>query len=320
MTKIIKTPGSPDSADTPGNAPRVSVLMPVYNAQDFLAEAIDCILSQTFTDWELICIDDGSTDASLTILQAYADRHARVRVITRPNTGIVGALNDGLDAAQGEYIARMDADDWCAADRLAKQIDYLDAHKECVALGTWVQRTDPFGSPAGEQYPPTEHDAIDHGLLAGDGSVLVHATLVMRADVLRKIAGWRAGTDWVEDLDLFLRLAEFGQVANLSETLYTYRRHVDSVCFRNYELMCKRLKDVLKEAYERRGIAELYDEQTVRPDLAPKQSRAEHYRNWACHAIHAGNKTLARKHALDALKIAPMSPRTWKVVYWALAA
>jgi len=317
MTPINSTD---TAASPPGSAPRVSVLMPVYNAQDFLAEAIECILAQTFTDWELICVDDGSTDASLAILHTYADRHASIRVITRPNTGIVGALNDGLDLASGEYIARMDADDWCENDRFAKQLVYLDAHRECVALGTSVQRTDPFGSPAGVQRPPTDHDVIDQGLLAGDASVLVHATLMMRADALRKIGGWRTGTDWVEDLDLFLRLAEFGKVSNLSQFLYTYRRHIDSVCFRNYELMCSRLKDVLKEAYERRGIMDRYDELTVRPDLAPSQSLAELYRNWACHAIHAGNKTLARKHAADALKHAPLSPRTWKVVYWALAA
>ncbi len=306
--------------DDQNNPPRVSVLMPVYNAQAYLAEAIDCILSQSFEDWELICVDDGSSDTSLAILHDYANRHGRIRVISRPNTGIVGALNDGLDAARGEYIARMDADDWCAEVRFARQVDYLDQHADCVALGSWIQRTDPYGSPAGSQEPPTEHDAIDRGLLDGDASVMVHASLMMRVDALREVGGWCEGTDWVEDLDLFLRLAEHGRLANLPVYLYTYRRHVQSVCFRNYELMCSGLKDVLREAYGRRGIADQFDVESIRPDLAPKQSAAEHYRNWACHAIHAGNKTLACKHAAEAIKHAPLSPRTWKVVYWALAA
>ncbi len=294
--------------------------MPVYNAQAYLVEAIDCILAQTFDDWELICVDDGCTDTSLAILHDYANRQKRVRVISRPNTGIVGALNDAMEAAHGEYIARMDADDWCAEVRFAKQVTYLDEHARCVAVGTWVQRTDPFGSPAGSQEPPTDHETIDAGLLKGDASVLVHASLMMRADALREVGGWREGTDWVEDLDLFLRLAEYGRVSNLPMYLYTYRRHVQSVCFRNYALMCERLKDVLSEAYTRRGIAEKFDAGSVRPDLAPKQSAAEHYRNWACYAIHAGNKTLAIKHATTALKHAPLSPQTWKVAYWALAA
>ena len=300
--------------------PRVSVLMPVYNAQAYLVEAIDCILAQTFEDWELICVDDGCTDASLAILHDYANRHKRIRIISRANTGIVGALNDGLAAARGEYIARMDADDWCAEVRFAKQVDYLDAHHDCVALGTWVQRTDPFGSPAGSQEPPTDHESIDEGLLNGDASVMVHASLMMRAEALRAVGGWRQGTDWVEDLDLFLRLAEHGRVTNLPNYLYTYRRHVESVCFKNYELMCQRLKEVLSEAYDRRGVADQFDLSRIRPDLAPKQSAAEHYRNWACYAIHAGNKTLACKHAAAALKHAPLSPQTWKVAYWALAA
>ena len=308
------------NTETPNNPPRVSVLMPVYNAQAYLVEAMDCIFAQTFDEWELICVDDGCTDASLAILHDYANRHKRIRVISRPNTGIVGALNDALDAAQGEYIARMDADDWCAEVRFSKQVAYLDKHTDCVALGTWVQRTDPFGSPAGSQEPPTDHEAIDAGLLKGDASVMVHASLMMRAEVLRAVGGWREGTDWVEDLDLFLRLAEHGQVSNLPMYLYTYRRHVQSVCFRNYELMCERLKDVLSEAFARRGIADQFDLESVRPDLAPKQSAAEHYRNWACYAIHAGNKTLACKHAAAALKHAPLSPQTWKVAYWALAA
>jgi glycosyltransferase involved in cell wall biosynthesis len=302
------------------NSPLVSVLMPVYNAQTYLAEAIDCILAQTFDDWEMICVDDGSADSSLAILRDYSKRHAQIRVITRPNTGIVGALNDGLDAACGQYIARMDADDWCSEVRFARQVDCLDARLDCVAVGSWIQRTDPYGSPAGTQEPPIEHDVIDRGLLDGDASVLVHASLMMRADALREVGGWRDGTDWVEDLDLFLRLTEHGQVANIPEYLYIYRRHVESVCFRNYELMCRRLKDVLREAYERRGITDEYDAESIRPDLSPKQSAAEHYRNWACHAIHAGNKTLARKHATEAVRHAPLSLKTWKVVYWTLTA
>lgn len=308
------------NAGDSSSPPLVSVLIPVYNAQDYLAESLDCILAQTYKHWELICVDDGSTDTSLTILEDYAHKHARISVISRPNTGIVGALNDGLEAAQGKYIARMDADDWCAEVRFDRQVAYLEKNTDCVAVGTFVQRTDPYGSPAGSQEPPTDHDAIDAGLLAGDASVLVHASLMMRADALRAVGGWREGTDWVEDLDLFLRLTEHGKVSNLPQYLYTYRRHAGSVCFKRYEQMCRKLKDVLREAYERRGILEQYDEQLIRPDLAPKQSAAEHYRNWACYAIHAGNRTLACKHAIDALKRSPLSPRTWKVAYWALAA
>ena len=299
-------------------APRVSVLLPVYNATAYLAEALDSVLAQTFTDFECICVDDGSTDGSLQLLNVYKQRDKRIRVIGRPNTGIVGALNDGLAAARGDYIARMDADDTCAPARFAAQVEFLDQHPDHVAVSTWVTRTDPFGSPAGTQEPPLDHDAIDAALMRADGSVLTHATLVIRRDALLAIQGWRDQYNWVEDLDLFLRLAEVGRLANIPQHLYSYRRHAGSVCFRNYELMCRRLKDVLLDAYERRGRTDAPDLHAIRPELRPHQSTAEHYRNWACHAIHRGHTDLARRHALTAMRHAPMSPRTWKVMYWAM--
>lgn len=303
-----------------GVCPAVSVLMPVYNAQDFLAEAIDCILAQTFTDWELICVDDGSTDTSLAILRDYQAKDKRIHVISRPNTGIVGALNDALSAARGEYLARMDADDTCKPQRFARQIDYLYAHPDCVAVGTWVIRTDPFGSPAGKQDAPLDHDQIDVSLMRAQGDVITHATIMGRRHAFLAIGGWRPKYNWVEDLDLFLRLAEVGKLANIPEYLYGYRRHVGSVCFRNYELMCERLKHVLIEAYQRRGRTDTPHFSAIRPELPAKQSAAEHYRNWACHAIHQNNPRLARRHALAAMRHGPLSPRSWKVMYWAMAA
>lgn len=307
------------SSISDSHTPRVSVLVPVYNAQAYLVEALDCILAQTFTDWEMICVNDGSTDSSLTILNDYANQHARIRVIDRPNTGIVGALNDALKAAKGEYIARMDADDWCAAVRFQRQVDYLDQHKDCIAVGSYVQRTDPYGSPAGDQRPPLDHESIDAALLKGDGGALIHATLMMRREALVSIGGWDSRYDWVEDLDLFLRLTEHGRVANLPEHLYTYRRHVESVCATKNDIMYPRLIEVLRDAYARRGIDREPDLKRDRPELnGPRPSVAQMYRDWACHAIHAGNALIARKHALSALARAPLSPRSWRVLYWSL--
>lgn len=300
--------------------PLVSVLMPVFNAGGYLVEAIDSILHQTFADFELICVNDGSTDGSYDILRKYELRDERVRVISRPNTGIVGALNDGLAVARGDLIARMDADDTCRLDRFEKQVAYLDQNPVCVAVGSWVTRTDPYGSPAGLQEPPLTHDEIDAGLLVAEGSVLVHATLMLRRDVLCRIGGWDSRYNWVEDLDLFLRLAERGKLANLPEHLYQYRRHIDSVCFRNYDVMCQRLKEVLVEAYRRRGRTDAPSFSNIRPELVAKRSTADFYRTWSCHAIQNGNRKLATKHALNAVRHEPFSVKSWKVMYWALSA
>src|SRR3990172_10052244 len=110
----------------PGSSPRISVVMPVYNAELFLASAIESILGQTLPDFEFVIVNDGSTDSSLEIVQEYAATDGRIRLVSRPNTGIVGALNDGLAISQGEFIARMDADDMALPHRFERQLKFLE--------------------------------------------------------------------------------------------------------------------------------------------------------------------------------------------------
>lgn len=308
------------SAINPSPAPAVSVLMPVYNNAPYLAQAVECVLAQTFGDFELIAINDGSSDDSLAILDRFASRDTRVRVISRANTGICGALNDGLAAARGRLIARMDGDDMCEAQRLAVQVGYLDAHPHCIAVGCALQCTDLTGSPTSLQNPPTEHAQIDQGLIHGRADVLVHATLVARTRAMRAIGGYRSQYEWVEDLDLLLRLAEAGPLANVTDCLYRYRRHPASICATRYQQMCQRVSQVLAEAYQRRGLGQPPELLTLRPELARQDSASDFYRNWACHAVHRGNGKLARQHALAALRRDPFSINSWKVMYWALSA
>ena len=118
--------------------PRVSVLMPAWNAERFLDEAVASVLEQTLRNFELIAIDDGSSDGSKRRLEEWASRDSRVVVLSRPDTGfsgIAGALNDGLERARGEYIARMDADDVCYPERFERQVEFLDRHPECALVG-----------------------------------------------------------------------------------------------------------------------------------------------------------------------------------------
>src|SRR3954466_3389537 len=107
--------------------PTVSVVMPVYNTEAYLADSIGSIFAQTFTDWELICIDDGSNDGSLDVLRHYERADPRVRVITRPNTGPTRARNDGIAVSRGRYIAVMDSDDVALPHRLLRQVDYMES-------------------------------------------------------------------------------------------------------------------------------------------------------------------------------------------------
>lgn len=296
--------------------PAVSVLMPVFNARPYLAEAIRSILEQTWTDLELIVADDGSSDGSARLACELASADARVRVLLLPHRG-VATMNVALTEAGGDLVARMDADDVSEPTRLAEQAAFLRKNPSVAAVGTWLQRTDPFGSPAGEQHPPTDHETIDAALLRGEGSPIVQGTTMYRRDALERVGGWRSEFGWVEDLDLFLRLAEVGRLANLPRLLYRYRRHPASVCPTHYRDMCARIGDVVAAAHRRRGLP-LPSTHTLRPDLPAQHSTAELYRNWACHAMHHDNPKLARHHAAMALRHEPWSPRSWRVMAWAI--
>lgn len=299
-------------------APRVSVCMAVFNAQRYVAEAIDCILAQTMQDFELICLDDGSSDRSLRVLREYSQRDERIRVITRKNAGVVVTTNELNTLARGSYTARMDADDWCEPTRLQKQADFLDANPNVVAVSSALARTDPYGMICHISDPPPDHATIDAALIQGRLDVFCHGASMMRREAFMAIGGLRP-LEPMDDLDLFLRLAEVGDLANLTEPLYRYRRHLESLCIRRYEAMCDRLLQVVHDAYDRRGLTEPKPTLSqIRPDLTPRQSAASMIRGWACHAVAQGRRGLAMRHAWDALRREPFSGVSWKVLRWAV--
>lgn len=211
-----------------GRAPAISVLMPVYNVAPYLAEAVASILEQTFRDLELIIVDDGSTDDSPAILDGFAAKDTRVHLISRPNTGIVGALNDGLAACQGEFLARMDGDDVSRPRRLERQIAYMQKHPECVCLGTgWRYVRD--GRTLPSQPVLTDPGKIRQALFLGRGSVTLHATTMMRRHAVLSVGGYSEHVrNMHEELALFLELIECGEFGNIPEVLFLYRMRSSS--------------------------------------------------------------------------------------------
>src|SRR5688572_17248865 len=184
----------------PADAPTVSVVMTVYNTERYVAEAVDSVLGQTFRDFEFIIIDDGSTDGSPFILRNAAARDPRIRLVSRPNTGIVRAANEGIALAAGPYIARMDSDDVCLPRRLETQLRYLDEHPECVLVGSRVTVVDPYGSPVLESMQPLTHEEIDAELLgSGGGWAIVQPSAMMRTDAVRRVGGYRGVHNVSED-------------------------------------------------------------------------------------------------------------------------
>jgi glycosyltransferase involved in cell wall biosynthesis len=212
-------------------APRVSVLLPVYNASTYLPAAVRSILEQTFGDFELIAIDDGSTDDSLSILRDFTATDARVRLISRPNTGYTVALNEAIGLARAPLLARMDADDISLPERFAKQVAYLDSHQNVAAVGAAAQFfTDAAQAGTYVLRHPVEPAKIRVELRTN--SALVHPAVIMRRSAVEAVGGYRPVFEPAEDYDLWLRLSERFDLGNLFEVLLRYRIHDDQVSAR----------------------------------------------------------------------------------------
>ena len=296
-------------------APTLSVLMPVYNAEQYLEEAIQSILNQTFADFELIVINDGSTDGSEAMLRSFAQGDQRIKLISRGNTGLTIALNEGLAAAQGKYIARMDSDDVAFPERFAKQVEFLDQHPEHVVVGSRVVLIDSAGLLICPFAQKTEHEEIDGAMMSGQGGAICHPAAMIRHDALKTISGYRAELEPCEDRDLFLRLAEIGKLANLPDTLLKYRMHPKSVGHSRREKQRLQGNLAVKEAHIRRGLEPPH---TSDEDSKPQQSIGDLHQKWAWWALGAGNVATARKHAFLALKQKPLATTSWKVMTCAL--
>jgi glycosyltransferase involved in cell wall biosynthesis len=199
--------------------------MPVFNAEAYLRQGLESILNQTFADFELIVINDGSTDETRKILESYAD--SRLVVKHRGHEGLVASLNIGFNAAKGEYIARQDSDDVSCRDRLAKQVDFLDERNDIGIVGTQMQIVDEEGRWVESYEVPCSHSMIVWNLLFGRS--FAHPSVMIRASLAKGAGGYKTAFTHAEDLELWMRLVGNTQFANLPETLVIYRTHPRSI-------------------------------------------------------------------------------------------
>ena len=206
--------------------PGISVIMAVRNGGTYLAEAIASIRAQSYHDWELIVVDDGSTDGSDAVLQAAARSESRLQVIRQEQLGLVAALNRAVAGARGEYLARMDADDRAHPERLGRQRAFMAAHPEVGVLGTAMRR---FGAARGVWRRPVQDADLRAALLFE--APFAHPTVMMRRSVWEAAAGegYREDFRAAEDIDLWERLAPHTRFANLGGPLLDYRVHPGQV-------------------------------------------------------------------------------------------
>ncbi|MBC5643435.1 glycosyltransferase [Parabacteroides sp. BX2] len=200
----------------------ISVIMPVFNEEKYLHEAMDSILHQTFGRFEFIIVDDASTDNSLAIIQSYADERI-VLICNEQNIGNYPSRNKGLEIAVGKYICVMDADDVAYPQRLELQYQYLEACSDLWILGTGLD----FSIPGMKWTLPSSHEQLMIGLL--QGNVSLHSSLMIRTDVMRKYGGYDEKYVYSSDYDLISRFSLAGKVENLPDVLMMYRWHASQI-------------------------------------------------------------------------------------------
>jgi glycosyltransferase involved in cell wall biosynthesis len=229
--------------------PIVTVVVPIYNGSAYLAETINSLLSQTFGNFELLAVDDGSTDASSDIVRSFKDQ--RVRLIQKENGGLCKALNLGIREATAPYIARSDQDDISLPVRLERQLQVMEDHPEAIGLFTYNTKfggkrrwsnTDKLAMAAGEL---KEYEPIKDGCMLG-------STMFARTAALRAIGGFRQEYYPVDDWDLEFRLAEAGKVLILREPLVAYRFQTSANTYRVFADMRQKSRWA-KDSHRRRA-------------------------------------------------------------------
>lgn len=202
-------------------SPKLSVVMSVFNAGGFLKEAVNSILAQTFEDFEFIIVDDGSSDDSLAVLRQVRD--SRLKILTQPNRGLIASLNRGIEAASGQYIARMDADDRSEPDRFEIQVRYLDRHPQIALLGAAIATMDEMGNALA---PCVRFPATHEQIWAGLGRrpwVFCHPAVMYRRAAVIDVGMYRRDFTHAEDAEFFARLMTRHRAANLPDVLLHYR-------------------------------------------------------------------------------------------------
>jgi glycosyltransferase involved in cell wall biosynthesis len=245
---------------------KVSVVTSVYNGEKYLAEAIESVLCQTFTDFEFILVDDGSQDRTWGIISKYAQNDARIIPLqNNVNLGVVAGLNRGLDASRGQYIARQDADDISNPERLARQVAFLDKEQDYGAVATTVIYIDTQGKTLDIPSPfiASENEEIQEKLL--ENNCLCGPTLMIRRTSLEVAGFWFGeGLDASEDYDICLRLGEVSKLASLREPYYGYRQHSQSASIiREYQQVLHKAVALERAIHRRWGEQPPIDKYSV---------------------------------------------------------
>lgn len=297
----------------------VSVVVPAYNAGRYLRPAVDSILAQSYRDFELIVIDDGSTDGSMESISAIPDE--RLRIVRNPrNLGLVATRNRGIELARAPLMAILDSDDVARVDRLEKQVARFRDDPALALLGSCADIIDDDGRVIGAIDPELYgHEEIKRQLL--NRNRFVQSSVILRLDVVRAVGGYPQDYDVAEDYALWLRLAETHHVANIPERLVQYRVHGSQISQRKVARMRLATDQAREEAWGRLLVGGNPDGVEA-PTFATRWQRLRGQRHtlgqdllyWA-QLYRAGDKRKACiATTLRGLRVAPLSGRLWAVL------
>lgn len=292
-------------------APAVTVLLPVRNAAPFLREALESLRAQTFTRFEILAIDDGSTDDSASILRGFGD--PRLRVVRASGAGLVDALNQGLHLCESTYIARMDADDRSLPQRLERQFRALETDASLAMVGARAHVVDAHGRRIGSPAVLQDDRAIRRALAVAN--CFSHGTVMFRRSAVLAAGGYRADAPKAEDYDLWTRLAPLGKLANLPETLYEWRSHAGGVSRSSRESQ-REMADTLADRYwDGQYAAEGPAPQAAWPeiwtDAVERGLGANLHLEFARGYAKRDARALALRHAAAALALRPSAAAAW---------
>jgi glycosyltransferase involved in cell wall biosynthesis len=294
--------------------PRVSVLLPVFNGEEHVAESLRSILAQEMADLEVIAIDDGSTDATAAILEEHARRDSRVRVVHQKNAGLVAARNRGLSLARARWVALQDHDDVSLPARLARQLAFLDEHADVRALGTYGWRIGAQGRRAGVfEVGPRDPTHFERLRAAGEPIFLLASSVIFDRQLALSIGGFR---DLVaDDLDLWTRISDEHLILTLPERLVSYRVLASSISTTRFFAQAESIEVVARNTILRRvGRPEL-SVAAVRRELAaePAGSRAKRTLEWRARYFYrrAGGLLADRQPAGAAWLLASFITAPW---------
>lgn len=300
------------------STPRVSALIPAFNAEAFVQEAAESILAQTMTDLELIVLDDGSTDNTRAILERMAAADPRMRVISRENKGLSQSRCDLVDAARAPFFAIMDSDDVSMPNRFELQLARLEADPELVAVSGQCLFIDPEGWPIRTNDLPIDHETIDaRHMQMPPACSMAQPALMMRRTALEQIGGYHHDYPYAEDVDIYLRLAEIGKLTNLEEVVLKYRLHPKSVGHAHRKVQLESAIRAGHRARARRGLPP-YDDPLDTAALVAEETGGGSLQRWGWWALDGGYPASSRRFARKALMENPLDKESWRLAVCAV--